>query len=291
MNYTVERGFSTVELNKVFSNTLFREILENGISIKLDSYLEKVKKTFDFKKEVSRIELLKSVYDYLLTDHRNEFVYKNFITNKILLGRHSINTTTLLNEFKVGNSQADCVLFNGKATVYEIKSELDSPDRLSLQINDYKKAFRFIYVVVHYSEIEKYLSIIKNTKVGLIGLNRRYQLSEVKESKPDSSSLDVETMFKCLRKNEYSEIIKDTKGYLPKVGNMFFYKECLKIANELDPIFFQKKMVEKLKERKPRDKNLYTNSDIPEFLTNICLALDLNNKEYLSLLEYLNKKI
>jgi len=32
------------------------------------------------------------MYSYLLKEYRCEYIYKNFITQKILLGRHSLNT-------------------------------------------------------------------------------------------------------------------------------------------------------------------------------------------------------
>nr|WP_270211591.1 sce7726 family protein [Streptococcus anginosus] len=61
--------------------------------------------------------------------------------NKRLLGMHSINTTTALTEIPVGRAKPDFILINGKAVVYEIKTELDNFDRLENQINEYYKAF------------------------------------------------------------------------------------------------------------------------------------------------------
>ena len=44
--------------------------------------------------------------------------------NKRLLGIHSVNTTTALTEIPVGRAKPDFILINGKAVVYEIKTEL-----------------------------------------------------------------------------------------------------------------------------------------------------------------------
>ena len=41
---------------------------------------------------------------YLGRNYRNEYVAKNTIINNILLGRHSVNTATMLNELKVAGS-------------------------------------------------------------------------------------------------------------------------------------------------------------------------------------------
>ena len=58
-----------------------------------------------------------------------------------------MNTTTALTEIPIAKSKADFVLINGKAVVYEIKTELDNFDRLENQINDYYKAFDHVAVV------------------------------------------------------------------------------------------------------------------------------------------------
>ncbi len=63
---------------------------------------------------------MKSLYNYLKV-YRNEYFYKNTILNKLLLGRHSINTTTALSEMPIGKSIADFILLNGKGVVDEIK--------------------------------------------------------------------------------------------------------------------------------------------------------------------------
>ncbi|MBU5889902.1 sce7726 family protein, partial [Vibrio cholerae O1] len=77
---------------------------------------------------------------------RNEYFYKNTLLNKLLLGKHSLNTTTAITEIPINKSKADFILINGKAVVYEIKTGLDSFERLESQIEDYFKAFVNVYV-------------------------------------------------------------------------------------------------------------------------------------------------
>lgn len=54
---------------------------------------------------------------------RDEYIYRAAISQKILMGTHSLRTASMLNEFRAGSSKADLVILNGTATVYEIKSE------------------------------------------------------------------------------------------------------------------------------------------------------------------------
>ncbi|MCC5907832.1 MAG: sce7726 family protein [Balneolaceae bacterium] len=242
-------------------------------------------------KEESRKQALETMYNHLLKKYRCEYIYKNFITQKILLGRHSLNTSTLINEFRVGSSVADVVLINGKSTVYEIKTELDNPDRLRDQLSDYQKAFTEIYLVVHYSCIDTYMEKLNGATIGLIALNRRNQLSVRKEAISNINHLDTTTMFKSLRKQEYSNIIKKVYGYVPDVPNMFYFKECLRLAKRMDAVDFNKMMGEELKKRKPKEKEIAGSNKIPDYLRNICLAIDPTRNEYQRLFHYLNQTI
>lgn len=281
----------SMSISGVFSNSHFKRVLENGNSPYIDKKIEKLQGVLPFGKGESRKQVLETMYSYLLKEYRCEYIYKNFITRKILLGKHSLNTSTLINEFRVGSSIADVVLVNGKSTVYEIKTELDNPDRLQDQLADYQKAFSEIYLVVHHSGVDTYMEKLTGSHVGLIALNRRDQLSVRKNAALNSKCLDITTMFKLLRKQEYSNIVKKAYGYIPDVPNMFYFKECLKLAKKMDAIEFNKLMGEELKKRKPKEKKIVSSNSIPDYLRNICLAIDPNQKEYERLFKYLNQTV
>lgn len=104
-------------------------------------------------------DLLKASYEYLSRNYRNEYIYKNAIANKILLGVHSINTSYMLQEFRVGRSKVDTVILNGTSNVYEIKSELDTLERLERQISDYKRAFDKVHVITSEDQLKKSSSL------------------------------------------------------------------------------------------------------------------------------------
>src|SRR6266568_1535168 len=53
--------------------------------------------------------------------YRHEYIYKAALTHKILLGKHSLQTASMINEFRVGDCKADVAILNGTATVYEVK--------------------------------------------------------------------------------------------------------------------------------------------------------------------------
>lgn len=282
---------TNLSVSGIFSNSHFKRVISKGRSKFIDAKIDKYLQYLELNKGATRKDALEALYSYLLSEYRCEYVYKNFITKKILFGRHSLNTSTLLNEFRVGSSLADLVLINGKSVVYEIKTELDTPERLEDQLADYRKAFAQIYLVTHHSLTDKYLSILRDDDVGVIALTNNFTLSEVREAKEETKHLDITTMFKSLRKEEYSNIIESQYGEVPEVPNMYYFKECLKLAKKINPERFHRLMSTELKKRKPKETMPFKKNLLPEFLTNICMAIDPTANQYDRLFQYLNAKI
>ena len=115
----LSRIFTPVVMNSLVhtgtSGYLYEVILNSGLINRLDTSMP-LKKFFDW------------IYDLLVKRYRSEYIYKNAIANKILLGKHSLNTSHMLTEFRAANCKADVVVLNGTSTVYEIKSEYDFSD-------------------------------------------------------------------------------------------------------------------------------------------------------------------
>ncbi|MFS4830453.1 sce7726 family protein [Staphylococcus aureus] len=119
--------------NRNMINRVFSQKILHQIAIKNKS--DVVDEAYDFyiqgPKNINVIQKMKSLYNYLKKSYRNEYFYKNTMLNKLLLGRHSVNTTTALSEMPIGKSIADFILLNGKGVVYEIKTELDKDEFLA----------------------------------------------------------------------------------------------------------------------------------------------------------------
>jgi hypothetical protein len=267
---------------------VFRQIVQSGTS---DYFIDKLKK-YDTQLPVNAGLQVKNVienaYGYLSKNYRNEYVYKNTLVNKILLGRHSLKTATMLNEFKVANSVADAVIINGTSTVYEIKTELDSPEKLQKQIEDYQKAFAKIYLVTHHSLATRYQALIAGTNVGLLCLSGRFNLSVVKDADEDYDGLNNEVMMRCLRKEEYSYIIKEHFGNLPTVSNINFFKECLSLAQQIEPSILYGLMISQLRKRIPVNGDFLESKTLPKELKHICFCINPTKAEYNNLFHFLN---
>ena len=177
-------------------------------------------------------EVFDSVYEILRARYRCEYVYKNVIASEILMARHSVQTSGLLAEVQVGASKADLVLINGETVAYEIKTELDSLDRLPSQLASYQSTFDRVYVVSHERYIKRIEGRIPGT-VGVLCLGADAKLSPVREADRNPARLDAGTMFDILRRSEYTTIIKKFYGQVPAVPNTLLYKECRALFLEL----------------------------------------------------------
>lgn len=232
-------------LKRVFTKNMLKKLIYNGDN-EMFSYCVRRYIRNPEGKDVRT--LISEIYSYMNNEYRHEYLYKNTLLNKLLLGKHSLRTTTALTELPIGKSKADFVMINGKGTVYEIKTELDNVERLNNQIEDYYKAFRFVYVVTCEQHYNKIIDMI-DENVGIIILTNKNTLKTMREAKDTTTFLDYSTIFKILRKDEFESIIKEAGYLLPIVSQFKYYKECQKLIKAIDLFSLQSYMLNKLKKR------------------------------------------
>ena len=193
---------------RVFSALVMNNLAENGYS----DYLSEVCSNSRIMDQIDPTTLVKQfledIYDILQKNYRYEYIYKNVIANKILLGKHSLNTAHMLTEFRVGKCKADVVILNGTSTVYEIKSEYDSFVRLNDQIHAYLDIFDYINVITSNSQADKLEHFLPES-VGLLVLNKNNTISTVRVAKSNIENIKLEILFESLRKIEYTRVIKE----------------------------------------------------------------------------------
>lgn len=237
---------NNIILNKIFTKNTIMDLINKN---KSDIYTTIIKRYINDVDSKYNENLISEIYKIINKTYRNEYFYKNTLLNKLLIGRHSLTTTTALTEIPVDKSKADFVLINGKAVVYEIKTELDTFDRLNSQINNYYKAFNNVCVVTCESNYKKLYDILKDTNVGICILTERNTLSTRREPVEDNSKLDHETIFKVLRKKEYENIILEEYEELPITNQVYYYEKCFELFKKIDINFAYKYMIKELKKR------------------------------------------
>ncbi|MBW2663773.1 MAG: sce7726 family protein [Deltaproteobacteria bacterium] len=188
------------------------------------------------------------VYRLLFKNYRNEYIYKNVLANKILIGKHSLNTSHMLTEFRAGKNKADVVILNGTTTVYEIKSQYDSFARLEKQIQSYFEIFDYINVITSPSHA-KTLDTILPEKAGVLVLTDRNTITTIRKPKSNKENINPAILFDSLRKSEYMRIIKEYYGTTPDVPNTQIYRKCKKLYCEIPPDYAHELTVKILKGR------------------------------------------
>jgi len=232
--------------------------------------------------------VIKEIYKVLLRKYRNEYVYKNTLLNKLLLGRHSIRTTTALTEVTIGKSKADFILINGSATVYEIKTDLDSLVRLKGQLENYYKAFSKVYVITGELHYEKVNELLEDSNVGICLLTNRNTISEKKKAVVDYGKLDYETMFRILRKDEYEEVIFNKYKELPKTSQVKYYRECFSWFQKIEIKEAYERMLKVLKKRNKVKIDDFKDR-VPKELSSLVYFSSFKKEDYTVLEEYLEK--
>ena len=153
-------------------------------------------------------------YALLSSNYRCEYVYKNAIATQLYIGRHRLQDSLLTDELRSGNSRADVVILNGTSTVYEIKSELDSFDRLENQLADYRSVFDRIVVVTTKGKVSLLTELV-GEHVGIMSLDATGELAVVKEPSSNKANTSPAAVFDCMRQSEFCAVVKNAFGHIP----------------------------------------------------------------------------
>ncbi|MDK0574173.1 sce7726 family protein [Clostridium perfringens] len=277
---------NNIILNRIFTKSTFNEILNNK---KSDCYSNVIKTYLENFENKKNKELIKDLYKFMDKKYRNEYYFKNTLINKLLLGKYSLNTTTALTEVPINKSKADFILINkSKGIVYEIKTGLDTLDRLENQLKDYYKAFTLVNVVISEEKYEKVNKLLENTNIGIYILTKHNTLSLMKRPIEDSSKLEYKTIFNILRKNEFENIILDYYKELPKIQSAFYYDKCFELINQIDINLFYSYMLNQLKKRIIINKRDFLEK-IPYELKFLVYFSEYNINDYSNISNFLEK--
>ncbi|WP_251421833.1 sce7726 family protein [Veillonella agrestimuris] len=234
-------------------------------------------------------ERLEVLYKELIRYYRNEYVYKNTLFNKLVLGKHSLKTTSAIVELPIEDSIADFILFNGKAVVYEIKTELDSLERLKKQLTNYYKAFDTVNVVIAEKHFDAVYSLLSDSPVGIIILTDRMTLSEKKKADIYKGDLDPKVWFSILRKYEFEDLLLSYYGKLPAGNDFEYYDICKQVFLKIDEERLYKLFIYQLKQRNlHKYKDISINYDyIPKSIRSLVYFSNFKRRDYLKLIQFL----
>ncbi|EIT72007.1 sce7726 family protein [Hydrocarboniphaga effusa] len=190
-------------------------------------------------------------YELLLEHYRFEYIYKNAITQQLLLNKHTLDNgplaARLLTEFVVGEVRADIAVMNGTSTVYEVKSSYDTLNRLPNQLRWYSKLFDHINVVTADEMVDDVLRGLPDY-VGVLVLNHQGQIEERVPAKSNKANLDLRIAFLAMRERELIAIARQRFG-IEESQDSVVLAACWESFKALAPEEAHGIMVETLRQR------------------------------------------
>lgn len=267
------RGYSSV-----FSSTSFAQLLLSDDYTFIKHKINRYDKENIGKKFTTYLDYLQYIYKQLQNNYRCEYIYKNTIINELLLKEYGTKSTVVFNEFKVGNSVADLVLFNGTSKAFEIKTELDSMKRLENQLCHYTKLFRQCYIVIHESLLDKYIGV--DSMIGIIVIKaqsgRNLKLEEIRPAL-QNENIDAHMLMRSIRTPEYKNIAKAYYGTLPPMNSFNMFDICRDLLERIPADNLHHLFINELKKRK---SNTSTLRQYKKELRQLCLSMNISLTDY-----------
>lgn len=269
MNFTSNqlRDFSTLFSRSEVNRWLKGDF--NSIDIKLERY-----NLIEKNKGNSYLKFLRNTYHILEKNYPNEYVLKNEFLNKWLKKELGTNNSAIFNEFRIGKAIADLAMFNGISKVFEIKTILDKEYRLSNQIQEYRKIFNEVYIIVPDVLLTKYSNY--DESIGIITFDSNSKKFKIVQRAKRNKELNPETLMEVLHTKEYLEITEEYYEQLPQMNSFNQFEICKGLISKIPQKELNDLFLSKMKKRKIN--NHFFNKVNNEF-NQICLSLNLKKEE------------
>jgi len=272
-------------LSRLFSSSVLRELASKGKSALFARLLLQ-------SSIITEGDAEKSVGDgfdraFALLRHtglRDAYVYRAALTHKILLGKHSLKTATMLTEFRAGACKADLAILNGTAAAYEIKSERDSLARLANQVANYRKVFAETWVIAAEAHARDVLTHT-DREVGVMYLNRRGHITELREAVGNVHRVCPVAIFESLRLPEARAVLVDLGIAIPEVPGILIHSAMRDCFSRLEPAVVHRTMVQVLKRSRSLMPLKSLVGTLPESLKAAALSIRIRRSEHARLIE------
>jgi len=273
-------------MSNAFSKSILSDLLKTGKSKKFDLIISSIS-NLEIK-DKTHGELFDLLHLNMIKNYRNEYIYKNAIANKIVLGRHKFKNISFFTELFVWGVIADVVVANGTTTAYEIKTAYDSFSRLNNQIGIYKQAFEYVNIVIPESKLSSLIKIAPDN-VGIIILSENFTFQEYRKPISNEETLSTEIMLSLLHASDKKYVLKKyfNKELEYKSINDFYNEE--KYLLELDSATMHKELLSSMHKRQydQQRKDLVLKS--PESLRSILISANYSRPKMKSISNFLEQ--
>ncbi|MBY7144594.1 sce7726 family protein [Virgibacillus sp. NKC19-3] len=174
------------------------------------------------------------INNFILLHYPNETAIKSTFLNNVLF---KSNNHVSIFELKVGSSRIDLCKINGKSIAFEIKTELDTPTRLSQQMYDYLRVFDEVFLICsvnNYSRMLPYLPDECGTYTYYITNTGKY-IFKKRRNALKSGLISPYYQLSALTKKDLSIFFNCT--YLEKKNSMIDWIIAKKTSREINKLF------------------------------------------------------
>lgn len=227
---------------------------------------------------LSYLEVLRKVYESLVSNYQNEYVIKNEFLNRYLVPALADTDSIILNELKMGPATADLCFISDSLCAYEIKTALDSTSRLAAQLNTYNRVFNkvsIIFPLEHYLKYKEY-----GDRANLIAYSDEGRVFETIGSIKPNKTIDVDSLMVFLHTKEYMSIVSNYYAREIVVNDFERFDVCKEMIRKIPFDELNALVVDAIKGRrlqvKSRRINNFFFSEQHNELNQISLALNLN---------------
>lgn len=174
---------------------------------------------------------------------------RNIIHNYLSEKYNEIHDTLIVDELNIKNGLAriDIAVINGSIHGYEIKSEVDTLNRLQGQIKYYNSSLERISIVVNPKHTQKAMEEIPSWW-GVIEVDLKKNINEVREA-DENRSIEISDTLTLLWKDELIVILEKYNLSYKKSWNRS------KLINELAQRIEFKKLLEEIRQSLKSRKN------------------------------------
>ena len=218
---------------------------ENWSSVKLK--IERYDRGI-LQKNCSYLSYLKHVYKVLERFYPNEYIYKNEFIRQWLLQEVGINGSVLFSEFRLGKAVADLAMFNGVSKVFEIKTLLDKESRLSHQLDQYRRLFNELYVIIPESKAINYLK--RDESIGVITYSPGDGSFQLLRKATHRLEIEVNVLMQVLHTHEYIKIVEQYYGEYPACNDFNKFRECEALIRKIPLDVLNRLFIAAMKQRK-----------------------------------------
>ncbi len=214
-------------LNHFFTQAVWSELLRTGHCRLYDAIVNRyVIPNFESVGAPTNRAILTMLEEFMSSYYRNEYYFRNCLLchyyNKFANKSRQLSAMV---QTKVADSRADFVFINGKAVVYEIKTDQDNIERLSSQVEDYYKAFEYVYVVCGKRLLGEIKTELRQSDVGILLLDKDGTFVTIRNARRHPQNISADVIFNMLFRRERDRILQTVYGKVPEVTTTHYVME------------------------------------------------------------------